>query len=746
MSRFAQTSSVLLAAFILLLGATGPLLAKNSLRVVLLYDERTELPGLGLLDAAIDRTLKAKSRQPIDVYRISMDLSRSDSPAYRAGLRDFLATKFAGQNIDAVVAVIGPALDFALQHRAALFPTTPIVFCGLDRRDIEQRAPLVKTTGVLLKRAFAPTLELALELHPGTRRVVFVGGTSEFDRFILEQARAELEPYRSRVELEWLSELPLAELLDRVRGLGAETIVLFGTLFRDGAGQSFVPHEVVGQISQAASVPVYGFLDQLVGRGIVGGRVYGWDDDGEQVGRMVLRLVAGEDPARIALVESGGTTAQFDWRQLKRWGIGGGRLPADAIVLFRPETLWSEHRREVLFAAALFVLQLLLIGALLLQGSRRRRAENQLRESEFRFRTLADTSPVLLWLSDPDGRLIFVNRGWLEFTGGTQDSETGRTWMERVHHDDLSELVNSCGSATDARRGFSLECRLARGNGEYPWFLVTEVPRFDLEGEFLGHIGSGMDLSAQKEAAREMQRSRAELTHVARVATMGEITASVAHELKQPLGAILANAEAGTIMLDSGRWTPEDMREVFADIRADNRRASDILSRIRSLMEKREPVRAPMPVNETVAEVIRLLSIEAGERRVAMRFEPAEDLPEVSGDRVHLQQVLMNLVLNGLEAMAAVPESQRRLVVRTGRSGNAFVEIVVIDSGPGIPEDRLPRLFEPFWTTKQHGLGMGLTISRSIVEAHEGRIWAENGSGRGATFRVVLPAIATVQV
>jgi PAS domain S-box-containing protein len=734
-----------LVTLVAILAAAGPAIAKNSLRVVILYDERTELPGLALLDAAIDRTLKAESQQPIDVYRISMDLSRSDSPAYRTGLRDFLATKFAGQHVDVVVAVMVQALDFALQYRAGLFPNAPIVFCGLDRRDLEQRGPLIKTTGVLLKRSFAPTLELALELHPTTRQVIFVGGTSAFDRWILEQARGELEPYRSRVELKWLSELPLAELLDRLRGLPPETIVLFGSLFRDGDGQSFVPQEVVRQVSQAANVPVYGFFDQYVGHGIVGGRVYGWDNDGEQVGRMILRLLAGEDPARIALGESSGTTTQFDWRQLKRWGIGAGRLPADAVVLFRPPTLWSEHRREVLLAVALFLLQLLLIGALLLSGARRRRAENQLRESEFRFRTLADTSPVLLWLSDADGRLVFVNRGWLEFTGGTQESETGRTWMERVHHDDLSELVNSCGSATDARRGFSLECRLARGNGEYPWFLVTEVPRFDLDGEFLGHIGSGMDLSAQKEAALEMQRSRAELTHVARVATMGEITASVAHELKQPLGAILANAEAGTIMLDSGRWTPEEIREIFADIRADDRRAADILSRIRNLMEKREPLRAPVAVNETAAEVIRLLSIEAGERRVAMRFEPAADLPEVTGDRVHLQQVLMNLVLNGLEAMAAIPESQRRLVVRTGRNGNGTVEIVVSDNGPGISEDRMPRLFEPFWTTKQHGLGMGLTISRSIVEAHEGRIWAENGSPRGATFHVVLPALPTVQ-
>ena len=242
--------------------------------VVLLFDERVELPGLSFLDTELANTLRANSPEPVEIYREAMDLSRFGSNSYKTVLRDFLRTKYADKKIDVAVAVMAPAFDFLLTYGDLIFPGTPIVFCGMDRMQLGARPLPSNVYGVLVRREFAPTVELALHVHPDTKRFVVVGGTSEFDKGLLAQAQDQFRSYENRVSFSYLSELPLEQLLARVSQLPPEDIVLFLTLFQDGAGQSFVPHEAVERVSSAASVPVYGALDQYLGRGITGGSLY----------------------------------------------------------------------------------------------------------------------------------------------------------------------------------------------------------------------------------------------------------------------------------------------------------------------------------------------------------------------------------------------------------------------------------------------------------------------------------------
>ncbi len=237
----------------------------------------------------------------------------------------------------------------------------------------------------------------------------------------------------------------------------------------------------------------------------------------------------------------------------------------------------------------------------------------------------------------------------------------------------------------------------------------------------------------------ELQRNREELAHVTRVSTVGELTTSVAHELNQPLGAILSNAEAAEMFLAADPPALDEVRDILADIRKDDQRASEVIRRMRSLLRKQELAPKSIEINEAVEEVLRLLSIDASARKVAMKFERTTGLPRVWCDPVHFQQVVLNLVLNGMEAMAGLPEEKRQVVVRTGPANNGTVKIAVADSGPGIPVDSLPKLFEHFFTTKKDGMGMGLSIARTIVEAHHGQIWAENNSEIGATFYFTVP-------
>src|SRR5437667_1636989 len=249
-----------------------------------------------------------------------------------------------------------------------------------------------------------------------------------------------------------------------------------------------------------------------------------------------------------------------------------------------------------------------------------------------------------------------------------------------------------------------------------------------------------VDITARKQAEAEAQRQRAELAHVARGSTMGELAASVANELNQPLGAILSNAEAAEMFLNQNPPALQDVREILSDIRKDDERAGEVIRRMRALLRKREMEMQTLDLNSVVEDVFRLISSDAALRKTAIDADLSPRQPRVRGDRVHLQQVLLNLTINAMEAMAKHPPDKRRLTVRTIVNGDSTVEVLVSDSGDGIAPDKLPRLFEPFFTTKPNGMGMGLSIARTIIEAHRGHIRAENNGSRGATFHIALPS------
>ena len=275
----------------------------------------------------------------------------------------------------------------------------------------------------------------------------------------------------------------------------------------------------------------------------------------------------------------------------------------------------------------------------------------------------------------------------------------------------------------------------------YRWWIAGALLILALQTAMIA--GLLLQRTRRRRVEAALQRNREELAHVTRVSTVGELTTSVAHELNQPLGAILSNAEAAEMFLVANPPALDEVRDILADIRKDDQRASEVIRRMRSLLRKQELVPKSIEINEAVEEVLKLLSIDASARKVAINFERTTDLPRVWCDPVHFQQVVMNLVLNGMDAMVGLPEEKRQVVVRTGPGENGAVKIAVADSGPGIPVDRLPKLFEPFFTTKKEGMGMGLSISRTIVEAHHGKIWAENNSGSGATFYFTVPVDGT---
>jgi len=371
----------------------------------------------------------------------------------------------------------------------------------------------------------------------------------------------------------------------------------------------------------------------------------------------------------------------------------------------------------------------------------RKRAEERLLESEVRFQAIADTAPVMIWTTGTDGLCNYFSKPWLDFTGRTMEQEVGMGWTEGVHPDDVQGCLDGFLPAFHARKPFRMEYRLRRADGEYRWVDESGIPRYTPGGEFAGYIGCNIDITDRKRAEEERERLRqvqSELAHINRVTTMGELAASIAHEVKQPISAAHTNAQTCLRWLGRNQPEIEEAREAASRVIQDVTRASEIISRIRVLFKKGEPEREWVDVNEVIREMISLMRSEAARHAISIHTELAPELPNVRADRVQLQQVFLNLMLNGIDAITE-GNVAGDLTIKSQRNPDGQVLISVSDTGIGLPPERANKVFDAFFTTKPQGTGLGLSISRSIIESHGGRLWATGNSDRGATFQFTLP-------
>jgi PAS domain S-box-containing protein len=350
--------------------------------------------------------------------------------------------------------------------------------------------------------------------------------------------------------------------------------------------------------------------------------------------------------------------------------------------------------------------------------------------------------PVSAWTLKPDGTPDFVNQVWLQFSGQTLDFVRSHpeAWMTAVHPEDREAASIFLGDAVRSGHGFSFETRSLRArDGIYRWHLQQAVVMRDAKGKVLKFIGTTTDIDDQKRTEEALRQAQGDLARINRVTTMGELAASLAHELSQPISGAMTNANVGLRKLGSDNPNLDEVRGVFARIARDTQRATEIIGRIRSQFEKGTPKQESLNVNEIIPETIALLRDEAVRHNISVRTELAADLPPIIGDRVQLQQVAMNLIVNGIEAMKDV-DGIREMIIRSQRAENEQILVSISDTGVGIPPQLAEQIFDPFFTTKLNGTGMGLRICRSIAEAHGGRLRVVGSQGRGATFHLNLPA------
>jgi PAS domain S-box-containing protein len=342
--------------------------------------------------------------------------------------------------------------------------------------------------------------------------------------------------------------------------------------------------------------------------------------------------------------------------------------------------------------------------------------------SERQLRLLVDSFPGMISVANADGWHEYANQRVLDFLGQESIGTTG--WADYLHPDDTAAVVAEWFRCTSSGQPLDITYRLRRFDGVYRWIHARAEPLFDEHGKVMRWYALLVDVDDRRNAEDALRASQAELAHVTRVMTMGELVASIAHEVSQPLTVVVNNANACLELLPRGSARLEEVREALAEIIDDADRASTVITRVRQLATKAPSERALLNVRDLVADILALARHESVTRRVTIRTELSDDLPLVMADRVQLQQVLLNLMVNGMDAMGTVEESKRLLTIRVRRETRDGIPEAVVsvqDAGIGFTKEQMSRLFDAFYTTKAHGMGMGLAISRSIITAHWGQ-------------------------
>jgi len=400
----------------------------------------------------------------------------------------------------------------------------------------------------------------------------------------------------------------------------------------------------------------------------------------------------------------------------------------------------TQSPAETALSLQLFLITVFLpLMFLAAMSSERRERENALRDSEARYRALVMASANMVWRANAQGEGFLVCPRWQELTGQSEDDANNFGWLSALHPKDQERSAQLWKQAMAQKRMYENEFQIRTRDQSYRHLHVQAVPIIAPDGAVHEWIGAAVDITQEKEIALTVQRQRDELAHVARINTMGEMAASLAHELNQPLTAILSNAQAAQRFLTADPTSLGEVRAILQDIVNDDNRAGEVIRRVRDLVRKGNFEIAPLDLEQILRDVVMLIHSDAVLHNVNIVLQVDPDARRIHGDKVQLQQVLLNLLLNAFQAMKVCPVNERQVTIRTEPSKGHKVMIAVGDCGEGLKSDQLDKIFQPFYTSKVNGLGLGLAISRSIVEAHGGRLWAQNNSERGATICFTVP-------
>jgi PAS domain S-box-containing protein len=478
--------------------------AEPAVKNVLVLHNWANLPQSWTL---MESTVRARIPGQINFYTASVENPRFDEEVYRESLAETLRRGYGGVKLDVVIAATYPVLQFAMHYRDKMFPGVPIVFTDVSRPE-EQVWPGV--TGVISPVGMRETIDLALHLHPNTNTVAIITGITEWDKYWLAVAHSRLLRHQDKVREIDIIGPATHQIIEKVAELPPSTVVLFQLRPDDLTQPALEPIDVLAEVAQR--LPTYSAWQGLaLNRGGVGGAYRNLRKDAVLNGEIVARVLSGERPEDIPIVHDSDLQDHVDWRALQRWHIPESALPPGAVVEYRQLTFWQRDRKYIVIAVVLIVAQALLIAGLLLQRARKRKAEAVLRESEERFRVMADTTPTLVWMCDARGRITYLNGRRIAFTGTDSNTGYGDNWITYVHPSDVEHMLGTLYEALKSKQPFSQEYRLRRSDGVYRWMFDVASPKVNGDGSFAGFIGSAIDTTDQKLAQQALAKVSGQL-------------------------------------------------------------------------------------------------------------------------------------------------------------------------------------------------------------------------------------------
>jgi signal transduction histidine kinase len=577
---------------------------------VLVLDQSAPLrPWSSTIIGAVQSGKRDKSGKPISYHVQHLDLFGFGKRRYDENLRNHLSDKYKDKPIDVILSIGPSALDLALRLRASEWPGVPIVFTAVSEASAPHPIP-PNTTGIFVQKTFANMVKAARTIIPNLKRLVLVGNPFEGAVYYSQFAR-EIPELSVEFEIVDLMGLPVAEIRQRVAALSSDSAVFYFGIYADPERTFSSAVEALPLIAETTNQPIIGDSETQIGAGAIGGFVMSPGEIGRNAGRLVMRVLDGEDASNIPVTTGTALKPMFDWRQLQRWNISESMLPAGSEVRFRPLGMWEQYSGRILAACAALLFQTTLICWLVYEHRRRHLAEVRSRSA------------------------------------------------------------------------------------------------------------------------------MAELTHMNRRSAAGQLSASLTHEVNQPLTSIVTRASAALRWLRAENPNVEKVKASLEGILAAGHRAGDIVASVRAMFKKDAPQKASTDINEIIRTVLSIVRVELQKNNIDLQTQLNEHLPLVQGDKVQLQQVVLNLVMNGIEAMHSV--RPRVLKVKTDQAKPGLVHVLVEDTGTGIDPSKLHRIFEPLFTTKGTGMGMGLAICQSIIESHGGRICVSPAVTRGSIFKFELP-------